>query len=63
MTDQGVDYLLPVHHVFCCETWKNFKKRAASGCWHYIESRANIKWALEEYGLRALASFLTWQSI
>ena len=27
------------------------KKRAASGCWHYIKSRANIKWTLEKYGL------------
>ena len=24
------------------------KKRAASGCWHYIKSRANIKWTLEK---------------
>ena len=27
---------------------KKFKKRAASGCWHYIKSRANIKWTLEK---------------
>ena len=26
---------------------KKKKKRAASGCWHYIKSRANIKWTLE----------------
>ena len=27
---------------------KKKKKRAASGCWHYIKSRANIKWTLEK---------------
>ena len=38
---------------------KKKKKRAASGCWHYSKSRANIKWSLEKkYGLRALASAL-----
>ena len=37
---------------------KKKKKRAASGCWHYIKSRANIKWTLGKYGLRALASAL-----
>ena len=37
---------------------KKEKKRAASGCWHYIKSRANIKWTLEKYGLQALASAL-----
>ena len=27
---------------------KKKKKRAASGCWHYSKSRANIKWTLEK---------------
>ena len=27
---------------------KTKKKRVASGCWHYIKSRANIKWTLEK---------------
>ena len=27
---------------------KKKKKRAASGCWHYIKSKANIKWTLEK---------------
>ena len=27
---------------------KKKKKQAASGCWHYIKSRANIKWTLEK---------------
>ena len=27
---------------------KTKKKRAASGCWHYIKSRANINWTLEK---------------
>ena len=27
---------------------KKKKKRAATGCWHYIKSRANIKWTLEK---------------
>ena len=27
---------------------KKKKKRAASGYWHYIKSRANIKWTLEK---------------
>ena len=27
---------------------KKKKKRAASGCWHYIKSRAKIKWTLEK---------------
>ena len=26
------------------------KIRAASGCWHYIKSRANIKWTLKKKG-------------
>ena len=27
---------------------KKIKKRAASECWHYIKSRANMKWTLEK---------------
>ena len=27
---------------------KKKKKQAASGCWHYSKSRANIKWTLEK---------------
>ena len=27
---------------------KKKKKRAASGCWHYSKSIANIKWTLEK---------------
>ena len=42
---------------------KKRKKRAASGCWHYIKSRANIKWTLEKDGLRALASALIQYSL
>ena len=45
------------------EKKKKKKKRAASGYWHYIKSRANIKWTLEKYGLRALASALIYACI
>ena len=37
---------------------KKKKKRAASGCWRYIKSRANIKWTLEKIWAAALASAL-----
>ena len=30
---------------------KKKKKRAASGCWHYIKSKANIKWTLEKISI------------
>ena len=34
--------------LFCRRRRTLKKKRAAFGCWHYIKSRANIKWTLEK---------------
>ena len=35
-------------YFYIVDAGKKKKKRAASGCWHYIKSRANIKWTLEK---------------